>query len=62
MKIDTSCHSHKPSNKQGITTKCYCDFLNRNFKRDLKLYFQTIDSSPHEIQKLHQNKQDKKKK
>lgn len=38
MKINISCEDHKPTNKSGVKEKCNCDYLNRNFKREMKYY------------------------
>lgn len=40
MKIDLSCEHTKPTTKTGQKEKCNCKYLNRNFKRELKHYFQ----------------------
>ena len=38
MKIDITCEQHKPTTKTGQKEKCHCKYLNRNFKREFKLY------------------------
>jgi hypothetical protein len=44
MKLDINCEEHKPSNKNGVKDKCHCKYLNRNFKKHLKVYFSLINS------------------
>ncbi len=38
MKLEINCDHYKPTNKNGIKDKCNCKYLNRNFKRELKLW------------------------
>lgn len=62
MKLNISCEDHKPIFKEGGTQKCNCKFLNRNFNRSLKVYFQTIGTTPKEIQTMIHQEQKKTKK
>lgn len=36
MKIN--CEDHKVPNKDGVIFRCACEFLNRNWNRDMKIY------------------------
>lgn len=42
MKLDLTCEHYKPVTKTGTKDKCNCSYLNRNFKRDLKIYFSFV--------------------